>query len=404
MDNMMNARPGGGTGNGHPNYPKGKIVQGTARNGRAFPPATNKLDDYDILAKVGEGTYGHVYKALCKKNNKTVALKRLLNVSEEEDGLPFTSVREIKFLTQLRSVTHVVTLLDSFFGKDGELVCVFEWMDHDLSGLLSTLPGGLPLANAKCYMKQLLEALFEVHQRGLMHRDIKAANMLLNNEGGLFLADLGLMTSFTCRKVFSNNVVTRWYKPPELLLGATNYGPEVDMWGVGCVLVEMLTGKTLFPGRNEKHQLGLILNICGTEDLVRARAANLKLSKLKAYPQVLQEIQKAEGMKVRKTRLREKYSTFPDEVIDLLNRLLAFNPEERMAAKDALDHDFFWKGVQPTDCKDMPVFPSIHEYEVKVMRKNEKLKPKPVPRQPNKPFGRPPHHHPHHHKNVGAFR
>eukprot|EP00009_Paramoeba_aestuarina_P006020 CAMPEP_0201510182 /NCGR_PEP_ID=MMETSP0161_2-20130828/2983_1 /ASSEMBLY_ACC=CAM_ASM_000251 /TAXON_ID=180227 /ORGANISM="Neoparamoeba aestuarina, Strain SoJaBio B1-5/56/2" /LENGTH=396 /DNA_ID=CAMNT_0047905323 /DNA_START=227 /DNA_END=1414 /DNA_ORIENTATION=- len=333
----------------------------------AFPKKKGKWDDYEIHEKIGEGTYGHVYKAKHKATKSWVALKQLLNFPEEEDGIPFTSIREIKFLKRLKGYPNVINLLDTFFSEDGKLCLVFDWMEHDLSALLSSLPSPLSLKHVKCYMFQILKGLNEIHSSNLMHRDIKAANMLLNNAGQLNIADFGLMTS-TTREIFSNNVITRWFKPPEILLGSVKYGPEVDMWGVGCVLIEMLTGKTPFPGNDDKHQLKLVLSRCGTEALYEAKKTPdtpKNLSKLPKYSETLQEFSR-----VTKSRMRSDYSSFQPEVLSLLEELLCVDPHKRITAGDALDHDFFWSGVPQADMKDMPNFKfSIHEYELKQKRK-----------------------------------
>lgn len=246
---------------------------------------------------------------------------------------------------------------------------MFEWMEHDLSGLISSRKAPFTIGQIKCYMKQLVDALFMIHQRGLMHRDIKAANMLLNNSGGLFLADFGLMTSYTGRNKFTNNVITRWYKPPEILLGASNYGPAVDMWGVGCVLVEMLTGKTPFPGSNEAHQLDLIVKGCGSEEFYAAEEQGAQITKLHLFPSAMNRI-RAKFPNSRKSNLRAMFQQhkFPEEVMSLLERLLTVDPALRITAEEVLDHDFFWHGEPPLPESEMPVYPSIHEYELKQMR------------------------------------
>eukprot|EP01126_Amoeba_proteus_P057518 TRINITY_DN7323_c0_g1_i2.p1 TRINITY_DN7323_c0_g1~~TRINITY_DN7323_c0_g1_i2.p1 ORF type:complete len:167 (-),score=40.84 TRINITY_DN7323_c0_g1_i2:214-714(-) len=144
-------------------------------------------------------------------------------------------------------------------------------MEHDLSGLLkSPCAPQLRQDQAKCYMKQLLEGLHYMHKNNILHRDIKAANLLVNNQGILKLADFGLarpMTS-TANHKYTNKVITLWYRPPELLLGTQQYGPSVDMWSTGCILAELLEKRALFEGdcreRTELQQLELIWEIVGT--------------------------------------------------------------------------------------------------------------------------------------------
>jgi len=255
---------------------------------------------------------------------------------------------------------------------EGDLILVFEWMEHDLAALIWSLRNPLPLKTVKCYMRQILEGLYDIHSCQLMHRDIKAANMLLNNKGQLFIADFGLITS-TTKGVFSNNVITRWFKPPEILMGSTNYGPEVDMWGVGCVLVEMLTGKPLFPGHDDHHQLELILSMCGTEAVHKAKSnppdTPRNLACLPHFEKVVKENSKSTPSKIREAF--RHFSNHP-EVLDLLQRLLCVTPHDRITAHDALDHDFFWQGVQPSREEEIQTYPSLHEYEWKIKKMNER--------------------------------
>lgn len=109
------------------------------------------------------------------------------------------------------------------------------------------------ISQVKCYMKQLLSGLEHCHNRGILHRDIKSSNLLLSKEGILKIADFGLATSYDPENMqpMTSQVVTLWYRPPELLLGATYYGVGVDLWSVGCILAELLTGEPIFPGRTE---------------------------------------------------------------------------------------------------------------------------------------------------------
>lgn len=145
---------------------------------------------------------------------------------------------------------------------------VFEYMDHDLNGLMDSpafkyfAPGQI-----KCYLKQLLEGLDYCHRNNVLHRDIKGSNLLLDNNGILKLADFGLARPFNSsekKQILTNRVITLWYRPPELLLGTFHYGPEIDMWSVGCIMAELLSKKTLFPGRNSIDQLDKIYQVCGS--------------------------------------------------------------------------------------------------------------------------------------------
>ena len=140
----------------------------------------------------------------------------------------------------------------------GSVYIVFEFMDHDLMGLMDTAAMNFTEAQIKCFVKQLISGLGYCHRRGIMHRDIKGSNLLINNAGVLKLGDFGLSRTFNEKDLnyrYTNRVVTLWYRPPELLLGAVVYGPAIDMWGVGCIMAELLARRPLFPGKNERDQM-----------------------------------------------------------------------------------------------------------------------------------------------------
>jgi serine/threonine protein kinase len=145
------------------------------------------------------------------------------------------------------------------------LYLVFEYMEHDLAGLAATPGLRFTEPQVKCFMKQILDGLHHCHGRGVLHRDIKGSNLLIDDNGVLKLADFGLATFFDPAKArqLTSRVVTLWYRPPELLLGATEYGVAVDLWSTGCILAELLAGKPIMPGQtevpNEDHLLQLIL-------------------------------------------------------------------------------------------------------------------------------------------------
>eukprot|EP01090_Pellita_catalonica_P012810 TRINITY_DN2874_c0_g1_i1.p1 TRINITY_DN2874_c0_g1~~TRINITY_DN2874_c0_g1_i1.p1 ORF type:complete len:211 (+),score=20.35 TRINITY_DN2874_c0_g1_i1:75-707(+) len=190
------------------------------------------LGDYQLISQVGEGTYGRVYKARLKGSQDLYALKVLYNI-ESEQGISPTAIQEIKYLKKLNNEPNVINLEATFFTPDNELVLVFEYMEHDLSGLLSLKNINLNVRERKYIMKQLLEGLYQLHSKGVMHRDLKAANILLSKDNVLKIADLGLATDYKPRKHYSTHVVTLWYRAPELLLGMSQYNHGVDMWSAG---------------------------------------------------------------------------------------------------------------------------------------------------------------------------
>ncbi|CAN6470690.1 unnamed protein product [Victoria cruziana] len=217
------------------------------------------------------------------KTGEIVALKKI-RMDNEREGFPITAIREIKILKKLHheniiQLKEIVTSpgpeKDEHGRPDGNkykgsIYMVFEYMDHDLTGL-SDRPGmRFTVPQIKCYMRQLLTGLHYCHVNQVLHRDIKGSNLLIDNEGHLKLADFGLARSFSSdhNGNLTNRVITLWYRPPELLLGSTKYGPAVDMWSVGCIFAELLNGKPILPGKNEPEQLNKIFELCGSPDEV----------------------------------------------------------------------------------------------------------------------------------------
>jgi len=183
---------------------------------------------------------------------------------QEEEGTPFTAIREASLLKDLRH-NNIVTLHDIIHTKSS-LTFVFEYLDTDLSQYLENHPGGLSARNIKLFMFQLLRGLAFCHKRRILHRDVKPQNLLISRDGELKLADFGLARAKSVPShTYSHEVVTLWYRPPDVLLGSTNYTVSLDMWGAGCILIEMLNGYPCFPGvRDTWDQLDKIFRVVGT--------------------------------------------------------------------------------------------------------------------------------------------
>ncbi|CDO77957.1 hypothetical protein BN946_scf184971.g7 [Trametes cinnabarina] len=309
-----------------------------------------------------------VHKAIHREKGHTVALKRIL-MHNEKEGMPVTALREIKILKALKHPC-IIDIYDMFVvrsqGKESPLsvYMVFPYMDHDLAGLLENERVKLLPSQIKLYMKQLLEGTEYMHRNHILHRDMKAANLLISNDGCLKIADFGLARAFDPNIVrhkedvrgrerkYTNCVVTRWYRPPELLLGARQYGGEVDMWGIGCVLGEMFFRKPILPGASDLDQLDKIWHLCGTPSP-------------QSWPEY-DSLPGCEGVKsfaYQPRRLRQTYESIGPETVDLLDKLLVCNPRERLTASQALDHDYFWTDPLPADPKTLPTYEASHEFD-----------------------------------------
>ncbi|KAI7818538.1 kinase-like domain-containing protein, partial [Gamsiella multidivaricata] len=323
------------------------------------PVAVKSEDLYERVGQVGEGTYGKVYKARNKQTGEYVALKRI-RMEAEKDGFPITAMREIKLLQSL-SDRHVVSLKELMVSK-GAVYMVFEYMDHDLTGILQHPQLKFRPDHVKCLMKQLLEGLGFLHHKGVLHRDIKGSNLLVNKLGELKLADFGLARLFQKKRKrdYTNRVITLWYRPPELILGATAYGPEVDMWSAGCIMVELFTRKPIFQGHNEITQLDHIWKTMGTPQK-------------DTWPDVEQlpwyELIKHVSSESRPSKFREIFGRIMSPAaLDLAEALLNLNPRGRPTAVEALTKFAYFTEEEPAACKpeDLPkIEGDWHEYESK---------------------------------------
>jgi cyclin-dependent kinase 9 len=194
-----------------------------------------------------------VFKAKHRQTRKIVALKKVL-MENEKEGFPITALREIKILQLLKhenvvpliEICRTTTRTDSSAKYKATFYLVFDFCEHDLAGLLSNVNVKFSMGEIKKVMQQLLNGLFFIHSQKILHRDMKAANILITKNGVLKLADFGLARAISTSNKshanrYTNRVVTLWYRPPELLLGERNYGSPVDLWGAGCIMAEVLT-------------------------------------------------------------------------------------------------------------------------------------------------------------------
>ncbi|XP_020653148.2 cyclin-dependent kinase 18 isoform X1 [Pogona vitticeps] len=286
-----------------------------------------KMETYVKLEKLGEGTYATVFKGRSKLTKNLVALKEIR--LEHEEGAPCTAIREVSLLKNLKHA-NIVTLHDIIHTKSS-LTLVFEYLDNDLKQYLDNCGNLMSMHNVKIFMFQLLRGLSYCHQLKILHRDLKPQNLLINGRGELKLADFGLARAKSVpTKTYSNEVVTLWYRPPDVLLGSTEYSTPIDMWGVGCIHYEMVTGRPMFPGSTVKEELHLIFRMLGTptEESWPGITSN---EEFKAY----------NFTQYRAQPLINHVPRLDTEGIDLLMSLLLYEAKKRITAESALRHPYF---------------------------------------------------------------
>ncbi|CAG4982251.1 unnamed protein product [Colias eurytheme] len=224
-------------------------------------PRSRAMDKYEQLSVVGEGSYGVVLKCRRRDTGQLVAIKKFLE-TEDDAAVRKMALREIRMLKKLRH-DHLVNMIEVFRRKR-RFYLVFEYLDHTLLDELEASPGGLGEDTAKKHLYQLLKGVDYCHQNSIIHRDVKPENVLVSNNGIVKLCDLGFARALAAPgEPYTEYVATRWYRAPELLVAEHRYGPEVDIWAIGCLFAEMLTGDPLFPGDSDIDQLALIIKTVG---------------------------------------------------------------------------------------------------------------------------------------------
>ncbi|GAV63286.1 Pkinase domain-containing protein [Cephalotus follicularis] len=332
-------------------------VAGEAING--WVP--RKADSFEKLEKIGQGTYSSVYRARDLETNKIVALKKVRFANMDPESVRFMA-REIIILRRIDhpNVMKLEGLITS--RVSGSLYLIFEYMEHDLAGIAATAVNKFTEAQIKCYMQQLLHGLEHCHSRGVLHRDIKGSNLLIDYHGNLKIADFGLATFYHPyqKQPLTSRVVTLWYRPPELLLGSTDYGVGVDLWSAGCILAELFTGKPIMPGRTEVEQLHKIFKLCGSpseEYWKRSKLPHATIFK----PQ-----------RPYKRCVAETFKDFPSSTLALLDVLLSVEPEGRGTANAALQSEFFTTKPLPCNPSSLPKYPPTKEFDVKLRDEDAK--------------------------------
>ncbi|CAF96290.1 unnamed protein product [Tetraodon nigroviridis] len=317
-----------------------------------------KLETYIKLDKLGEGTYATVFKGRSKLTDNLVALKEIR--LEHEEGAPCTAIREVSLLKDLKHA-NIVTLHD-IVHTDKSLMLVFEYLDKDLKQYMDDCGNIMNMHNVKIFLFQILRGLSYCHKRKVLHRDLKPQNLLINERGELKLADFGkrgrgvdpvipaqpgFLSHHPCfdlgvflpglaraksvpTKTYSNEVVTLWYRPPDVLLGSSEYSTQIDMWGVGCIFYEMAAGRPLFPGSTVEDELHLIFRLLGTPTEEN-------------WPGIssIEEFKSYNFPKYKPQPIINHAPRLDSEGLELLLSFLRYESKRRISAEDSMKHSYF---------------------------------------------------------------
>ncbi|XP_022115613.2 cyclin-dependent kinase 20 [Pieris rapae] len=300
------------------------------------------ITSYSIVGRIGEGAHGLVFKANHLPTGREVALKKIL-IKNIDEGIPVNVMREIKALQLLRC-KYIIKLYD-MFPRGMSLVLVLEYMSSGLWDMLHHRQQELTLPRVKAYAQMLLKGTRYMHAHYVMHRDLKPANLLINHEGVLKIADLGLARLFwpDGGRPYSHQVATRWYRAPELLYGARYYTENVDVWAVGCIIAEMITKKPLFAGESDIEQLAIVVQHLGTpteeswpdhSNLPDYHKITFPESPPMSWTQILPGVE-------------------PDAV-NFIKSFLLYDEKKRISAKEALKHSWLRTKPSPANLEDMP--------------------------------------------------
>ncbi|KAF1813054.1 Pkinase-domain-containing protein [Eremomyces bilateralis CBS 781.70] len=311
---------------------------------------SRRIENFETLNHIEEGSYGWVSRAREMATGEIVALKKL-KMGNPTEGFPVVALREIQILNQCRH-KHIVALREVVVGsKPSDVYMVMEFLEHDLKSLMEDMREPFSPSETKSLLLQLSSAVSYLHSHWILHRDLKTSNILMNNLGQIRLADFGMArhTSNPPPKNLTQLVVTLWYRSPELLLGTTTYGTAVDIWSIGCVFAELLTRSPLLQGRNEADQLAKIFATLGIPTAANwpgfRRLPHAKSLALPSNPPP-------------PPPLRSSFSLLTGAGAQLLERMLALNPDDRPEAEEVLQHRYFQEDPKPKSEKMFPTFPS----------------------------------------------
>ena len=307
-----------------------------------FTPHVEGKDRYDVKEIIGQGSYGVVCLAWDKADQEFVAIKRITNVFDNVSDAHRT-LRELKFLrvfkghADLVAVKHI--LYPSDFQSFQDVYVVMEIMDHDLHDIVYAHKRLMSEDECRVVLYQILRGMHAMHAAGVIHRDVKPKNILINTAWNVKLCDFGLARSMepgwgmndVC--LWTDYIATRWYRPPEVCCKMyTHYTSAIDVWAVGCIFAELLFGRPLFPGTSNMHQLQLITAVLGTPD--PESVAKIDNPHAKTY---------FAALPAQASRLftLPQFSKLSAQAKSLMQGLLALDHTRRLTAAEAMRHPFF---------------------------------------------------------------
>ena len=225
----------------------------SSNSSNQFSSSVSRLDRYERICKIGEGSYGIVFKCRHKETGNVVAIKKFVE-TEDDPLIRKIAMREIRMLKQFKH-ENLVNLIE-VFRKKRKLHLVFEYCEHTVLDELERNPKGISEHHVKRIVWQTIRGIEFCHKNSCIHRDVKPENILITKDGTVKLCDFGFARLLNGPGAeYTDYVATRWYRSPELLVGDTVYGPPVDIWAIGCLFGEMLTAQPIWPGKSDVDQL-----------------------------------------------------------------------------------------------------------------------------------------------------
>ena len=293
------------------------------------------------------GAYGVVWKATDKRTGEVVAVKKCFDAFVNSTDAQRT-FREIMYLQELSSHENIINLLNVLkSSNDRDIYVVTDFMESDLHAVIKA--NILEPIHKQYIVYQILRGLKYMHSGKLVHRDCKPSNVLLNADCGVKLCDFGLARSVnhsseTSNPIMTDYVATRWYRSPEILLGASQYSFGVDVWAVGCILGELILGKPLFPGSSTINQLDKVIELIGfptSEDIESIESPFART--------MLESLHRS-----RVKNFKELMPNCPTDALDLIKKCLQFNPKKRITVQEALEHPYVKDFHVPSDEPHFP--------------------------------------------------